>query len=89
MRELGWRPRSATHTTGKLQALGGVDRHQPHGVGLHALDRSVRLDARGVCQVVDAIEKATQVAALGGLEAPCQAQQLVHVGQPSLTPLQR
>ena len=89
MRELGCATEVGDAHDRELQSLRRVDRHQANGVRLDSLDRRIGLDARGARQVLDAIEKAAQVAALGGLEAPRQTQQLVHVGEPTLAPLQR
>ena len=66
-----------------------MDRHQPDGIRLDALDGRVGLDVGGLLEVVDVIEEAAQVASLACFEAPGEAQQLVNVGQAALRPVER
>ena len=76
---------------GELQALGGVDAHQAHGVRLHALDRGVGLARRArPDQVLDVVEEGPQVAPFARLEAALRGEaSLSDVGQPPLAPLER
>src|ERR1700730_14774783 len=62
--------------------------HQPHGIGLDAVDRGTGLDLGGVLQVLDVIEEAAQVASFARFEPAREAQQLVYVRKPSLSPIE-
>ncbi len=79
--------RHANH--GELQALGRVDAHEAHRVGLDAFDGRVGLTGRrSILQALGVVEEQAQVASLGRFEAAREPQQLVHVGKAPLAPLE-
>ena len=65
----------------ELEALGGVDRHQPHGVEAAEVDRRVGLARLGLELGGGQVDEAAHVAPAARLEGGRQPQQLVDVGQ--------
>ena len=79
-----WRPRSATHDHRELEALGAVDRHEPHGVQALGLERGLALARLGQVLPDRVDEEAAQVAALRALVLARQPHQLAQVRQPAV-----
>ena len=63
----------------ELEALGAVDRHQPHGVQALGLERRLALARLGEVAGLGVGEEAAQVAALGAFVLARQAHQLAQV----------
>ena len=68
---------------GELEALRGVDGHEPHGLDVAELDRRVGLARLGLELGGGEVGEAADVAAAVALEGRGEAQQLVDVRQPA------
>ena len=68
----------------ELEALGAVDRHQPHGVQALGLERGLALARLGEVARGGVGEEAAQVAALGALVLAGQPHQLAQVREPAV-----